>query len=86
MQQYADCYGIPLSEVKKWATDYANGNVPIQVKVWMEVNKEERINSIKSYIQKMVDESVTSQVKADLIAGRIESSEAKQAAGHLCPF
>jgi hypothetical protein len=36
----------------------------------MEVNKEERINSIKEYIQKMVDESVTSQVKADLIAGR----------------
>ena len=84
MQQYADCYGVPLSEVKKWATDYANGNVPIQVKVWMEVNKEERINSIKSYIQKMVDESVTGQVKADLIAGRIASSEVKVIAD--CPF
>jgi hypothetical protein len=86
MQQYADCYGVPLSEVKKWATDYANGNVPIQVKEWMEPTKEERINSIKSYIQWQVDESVTSQIKGDLIAGRIASSESKVSGDHPCPF
>ena len=85
MQQYADAYGIQLKEVKQWVNDFASGNVPDSVKEWMEPTKEERINSIKSYIQQMVDESVTSQVKADLIAGRIASSVAKPSID-LCPF
>jgi hypothetical protein len=80
MQKYADIYDIQFNEVKEWVRDYANGSVPDSVKSWMEPTKEERINSIKEYIQRMVDESATSQVKADLIAGRIASSDAE------CPF
>jgi hypothetical protein len=83
-QQYADIYGVQLKEVKQWCSDFASGNVPDSVKEWMEPTKEERINSIKSYIQRMVDQSVTGQVKADLIAGRIASSEVKVIAE--CPF
>jgi hypothetical protein len=85
MEQYADSYGIQLKEVKQWVNDYASGNVPDSVKEWMEPTKEERINSIKEYIQRMVDQSVTSQVKADLIAGRIVASEAKPSPD-ICPF
>jgi hypothetical protein len=85
MQQYADSFGIPISELKKWVNDYASGNVPIQVKEWMEPTKEERINSIKEYIQQMVDESVTGQVKADLIAGRIACAD-KKVSPYICPF
>ena len=84
-QQYADSYGIELKEVKQWCSDYASGNVPDSVKEWMEPTKEERINSIKEYIQRMVDQSVTSQVKADLIAGRIASAD-NQKDVHVCPF
>ena len=85
MQKYADIYGIPLKEVQQWCNDYAKGSVPDSVKEWMEPTKEERINSIKEYIQSQVDESVTSRVKADLIAGRIASSEAK-VSPDVCPF
>ena len=84
MQQYADIYGIPLKEVQQWATEYSKGNVPDSVKEWMEETKEDRINSIKSYIQQMVDQSLSEQIKADLIAGRIASSEAKVVCE--CPF
>ena len=77
MQQYADIYGIQFNEVKEWVRDYVSGNVPESVKAWMEPTKEERINSIKEYIQNMVDQSVTGRVKADIIAGRIASSESK---------
>ena len=84
MEQYADIYGIQFNEVKEWVRDYVSGNVPESVKAWMEPTKEERINSIKEYIQNMVDQSVTARVKADLIAGRIASSEVKVA--HSCPF
>jgi hypothetical protein len=84
MEQYADIYGIQFNEVKEWVRDYVSGNVPESVKAWMEPTKEERINSIKEYIQNMVDQSVTARVKADLIAGRIASSEAKVVAD--CPF
>ena len=83
-QQYADSYGIQLKEVKQWCSDYASGNVPDSVKEWMEPTKEERINSIKEYIQQMVDESVTSQVKGDLIAGRIACADKKEV--QSCPF
>ncbi len=84
-QQYADIYGVQLKEVKQWCSDYASGNVPDSVKEWMEPTKEERINSIKEYIQRMVDESVTSQVKADLIAGRIACAD-KKVSPDICPF
>lgn len=83
-QKYADIYGIPLKEVQQWCNDYAKGNVPDSVKEWMEPTKEERINSIKSYIQKMVDQSLSEQIKCDLVAWRIASSEAKVVCE--CPF
>ena len=84
-QQYADSYGIQIKEVKQWCSDYASGNVPDSVKEWMEPTKEERINSIKEYIQQMVDQSLSSQIKGDLIAGRIVASVAKPSVD-LCPF
>ena len=84
-QQYSDIYGIQIKEVKQWCSDYASGNVPDSVKEWMEPTKEERINSIKSYIQQMVDQSLSSQIKGDLIAGRIASADEK-VSPDICPF
>ena len=84
-QQYADIYGVQLKEVKQWCSDFASGNVPDSVKEWMEPTKEERINSIKSYIQQMVDQSLSSQIKGDLIAGRIACAD-NQKDVHVCPF
>ena len=83
--QYAGCYGLNVDEVQKWISYYANGNVPDSVKEWMEPTKEERINSIKSYIQQMVDQSLSSQIKGDLIAGRIASAD-KKVSPDICPF
>jgi hypothetical protein len=83
-QQYSDIYGIPLDEIKIWCADFAKGNVPDSVKEWMEPTKEERIHSIKAYIQQMVDQSISSQIKADIVSGRIASSDAKVIAE--CPF
>lgn len=84
MQQYADIYGIELKEVQQWCNDYAKGNVPEPVKEWMEPTKEERIESIKTYIQSQVDESLTGQIKAELMGKRIAASGAKVVCE--CPF
>ena len=75
MQKYADIYGISVQEVKSWINDYAKGNVPESVQCWMEETKEERIESIKEYIQRMVDESLTTKIKLKAIEeGKICSS------------
>ena len=50
----------------------------------IESTKEDRINSIKEYMQSQVDESITGQVKASIIGDRIAQSEAKVIA--ICPF
>ena len=84
MQQYADSYGIEIEEVKDWVNSYANGTVNDSVKEWMEPTKEDRVKSIKAYIQMMVDMSVTSNIKAELVRDRIERSESKVVA--ICPF
>lgn len=84
MQQYADIYGIPLQEVKEWVNNFANGNVPESVKEWMEAEKKERIESIKAYIQSQIDESLTGQIKGQIVAHRIQNSVIKQVVS--CPF
>ena len=84
MDKYSAIYGMDIKEVKAWVNDYASGKVPESVKEWMEPTKEERINSIKSYIQHMVDQSMSEQIKADLVAGRIASSESNVVCE--CPF
>jgi hypothetical protein len=85
MEQYANIYGVDFAEVKEWVKDYSLGNVPESVKELMEPTKEERINSIKEYIQNMVDDSITSRIKGELIAGRMATSEVK-VVEHSCPF
>jgi hypothetical protein len=50
----------------------------------MEPTKEDRVKSIKAYIQMMVDMSVTSNVKAEFVRERIASSEVKVVS--VCPF
>lgn len=82
MDKYSAIYGIDIKEVKQWVNDYSKGNVPEGM--YIEDSKEERIESIKRYIQSQVDDSVTGRVQANLIAGRIESSEVKVV--HSCPF
>lgn len=84
MQQYSDIYGIPLHEIQAWVNDYARGDVPEPVKEWMDPDREERIESIKAYIQCQVDESLTGQIKGQIISDRIAMSTSKEVA--VCPF
>ena len=84
MEQYSNIFGIELKEVQQWVNGYVSKknwpeNYPI------EENKEDRINSIKEYMQRMVDDSVTGRVKASIIAERIEQSEVKTDMIE-CPF
>lgn len=81
MQQYAYIYGIPMQEVKEWVNNYALGKVPEYMEI--EETKEERIESIKAYIQRMVDESLTTKIKLDIISEKIKSTS-KQV--DICPF
>lgn len=84
MEQYADTFGIELSEVSQWVNSYASGDVPDSVREWMEPTKSDRIESIKAYIQREVDDSLTSRIKGDILNSRIEKAECKEV--QSCPF
>lgn len=76
IKQYADIFGIPLNEVQEWVNNYSNKkNIPDGMII--EDTKEERIKSIKQYIQSQVDDSITMRVKGSLIGERIASAEVK---------
>ena len=86
IKKYSDIYGIPFKEVQEWVNNIANKtNLPESILEWIEPTKEERINSIKSYIQSRVDESITERVKGSIVAERIERSELKSDI-QSCPF
>lgn len=82
MDKYSAIYGIDIKEVKQWVNDYSKGNVPEGM--YIEDSKEERIESIKRYIQSQVDDSVTGRIQADILNLRIANSNAKEVA--VCPF
>lgn len=66
MQEYADCFGCEVEDVRSWVDWYVNNPDP----KWQQVEptEKERLDSIKGYIQAMVNDSVTRRIKASISA------------------
>lgn len=64
MKEYAACYGCEEKEVLQLVLDYTNGPWPDGMKV--EATEKERLESIKAYIESMVNDSLSRRIKREM--------------------
>lgn len=64
MKEYASCYGCEAKDVLQWVLDYVNGPWPDGMKV--EDSEGERLESIKGYIEAMVNDSLSRKIKREM--------------------
>ncbi len=81
LQKYADMCGAEVEEVVEWVSKYVNGPWTYPV----ESTEQLRLESIKAYIQQMLDSSITTGIKIDLAREAMERAEVSHKVEE-CPF
>lgn len=73
VRRYCDCYGVDIKEALSWINEYVNAPDPAEiVSNLTESDEKARLESMRKYIQWMVDNSVTARVRFDNEAGTDE--------------
>lgn len=75
IKKYCDCFGVEIHEALAWINAYVNAPEPVEsVDVMTEPDERDRLESMRRYIQWMVDNSVTARVRFDIEANRKEAA------------
>lgn len=61
---FADTFGVDLAEVVEWISTYVNGPWSDSLAALLEPTEQERLASIKAYIDMRLANSVTARVRA----------------------
>lgn len=85
INRYADMVGASSDEVIDWISGYVNGPWLPETEKWIEKTEQERLNSIREYIELRLENSVAARIKHEKLAERMEQEENKHKVTE-CPF
>ena len=66
MKEYAACFGCDERDVLQWVLGYCNGPWEEPLKSNIEQTEKERLESIKGYIEAMVQDSLSRKIKREM--------------------